>query len=489
MKGRLALALFPVLIVSACVQAPPMSRPDTEVEVPEEFGAGAPETEVSDRWWLDFEEPALNALIEEALAANRDLVAAAARVRQAEASARIAGADLSPALSAGLNGARRKQNFVGFPIPGSEDNVLSTTSSNWGVSLNLSWEADLWGRLSAQAREGIVNVQASRADWAAARNSIAAQVAKAWFAANEATRQAELARRTAASFERSAERVRDRFEQGVRSPLDVRLALAQLASARAAAEAAEQQRDSVVRQLELLLSRYPSGTLPIDETRLDLPEEIPSGLPATLVARRPDLVAAERRLAAAGERYRVARASLYPRLALTASAGTSSDDLTDLIDGDFSIWSLVGNLTAPLLQGGRLRAGVDLAQAGIDEGVASWVGLTLRAYAEVESALAAEGWLRERESHLEEAAAQSREAEGQAFDRYRNGLIEYITVLEAQRRTFEAERQLLSARRLRLDNRIDIYLALGGGFDAEQALDLTTPIAGPDPAPTQEAAR
>lgn len=476
------LLVLPALLLAGCVQAPPLATPEAALEVPGRFGDHAPPAahavEVDDRWWLDFGDATLDALVDEAMASNPDLLVGASRVRQAEAAARIAGASLSPTISAGLAGARRKQNFVGFPIPGGEDRVLSTVSTNFGVSLNVSWEADLWGRLGAEAREGVVAWQATRADYLAARNSIAGQVAKAWFAANEASRQAELAARTATSFERSTEQVRDRFEQGVRSSLDVRLALSQLASARAAVEASERQRDSVVRQLELLLARYPSAQLTVRTDRLLVPKQIPTGLPATLVARRPDLVAAERRLAAAGERYRVARASLYPRLALTASAGTSTDSLVDLLDGDFSVWSLLGNLTAPLLQGGRLRAGVDLAQAGIDEGVALWLGLTLRAYSEVETALAAETRLADQERWLEEAAAQAREAERQAVDRYRNGLVEYVTVLEAQRRTFDAERQLLTARRLRLDNRVDLYLALGGGFEADDALDLSAPVAG-----------
>ena len=219
--------------------------------------------------------------------------------------------------------------------------------------------------------------------------------------------------------------------------------------------------------MEVLLGLYPGRNLVFPEQLIATPVEIPAGLPAELVSRRPDLVAAERRLTASQQRLKGARAALYPRLSLTASGGTSSSGLTDLVDGNFSVWSLAGNLVAPLFQGGRLRAGVDLAAAGIDENLAGYIGAALRAYSEVESTLAAEEFLAERVSALEKATEQSRAATKLAFDRYRNGLEGYITVLDSQRRTFEAESAWIAGRRERLDNRVDLYLALGGGFNPE----------------------
>jgi outer membrane protein TolC len=184
------------------------------------------------------------------------------------------------------------------------------------------------------------------------------------------------------------------------------------------------------------------------------------------VARRPDLAAAERRLAAAGARWRAARRNLYPRLSLSASGGTSSGELTDLVGGDFSVWSLVGNLLQPLFQGGRLRAGVDLAAALQDEQLAGFVQATLEAYAEVESALAAEERLTRAARHLRAAAEQSLAAQELALSRYRSGLQDFITVLESQRRALQARGERIATQRQALENRIDLYLALGGGFTA-----------------------
>ncbi len=474
--NRAASAAVVLLAGVGCVSTPNAAKPTTALPLPAAFGDRAPAEpiDVSASWWLDFGERGLTAAVERSLQHNTDVLAAAARMAGAEATARIADADLRPQLGASALATRRKQNFVGFPIPGSDNRVLSTTSTNYGVSLDLSWEVDLWGRLGAQAREGLATYQASEADYAGALLSIAAQTAKAWFAVAEAQQQVDLATRTVLSFTRSVEQVRARFERGVRPPLDLRLAMAQAAGAGATLLARHQQLDATGRQLQVLLGIYPGGEFEFPAALIDAPAQVPSGLPADLVARRPDLAAAERRLVVADQRLLGARAALYPRLSLTASGGTSTNQLGKLVQGDFSVWSLVGNLVAPLLQGGRLRAGVDVAQAGIDEAAAAYVGTALLAYAEVESTLAAETLLADQVGQLEVASEQSGAAERLANERYRNGLEGYVTVLEAQRRTFDAESALLAARRQRLDNRVDLYLALGGGFHVDRGYAETT---------------
>ena len=335
--NRVALATIALLSAAGCAAAPITTKPTTGLAVPAAFGEDAPvdSTAINTDWWSDFGEGGLAAAVERALQHNTDILAAAARVAGAEAAARIAGADLSPQLGASALATRRKQNFVGFPIPGNDNRVLSTTSTNYGVSFELSWEADLWGRLGAQAREGLANYQASEAEYAGALLSIAAQTAKAWFAVAETQQQVDLATRTVTSFTRSAEQVRTRFESGVRPPLDLRLALAQAAAANATLLARRQQLDASGRQLQVLLGVYPGGEHTFPTVLVDTPTAVPSGLPADLVARRPDLAAAERRLVAADQRFLGARAALYPRLSLTASGGTSSNQLGDLVKGDF----------------------------------------------------------------------------------------------------------------------------------------------------------
>jgi len=458
-------ALIVLAILTGCTSAPRAAQPDLDVTLPAQWTAGAGGTSgIAPGWWTDFHDSQLDELVAVALRRNHDLRAAVARVDSAWAEAKIAGADLQPNVGLGFNATRQRQNFIGLPIPGDEGGVLSTTFTTYGVSLDTTWEIDLWGRLRAQSRAALADFQAAAADLYGVSISLAGQTVKAYFAAVEANQQRALAQTTVTSFEASAAKVASRYQRGLRSSLDLRLALSNLADAKALLEQRKQQQDAALRQLEILLGRYPGHDLAVPIELPPLPGPIPAGIPADLVSRRPDLVAAERRLAAVDSRLAAARAALYPSISLTASGGTASQDLEDLLDFDFRVWSLVGNLTQPLFQGGRLRANVDRARATRDEAVERYASDALKAFSEVESALAAEEFLSARKISLEEAARQAKAAWELAEDRYRSGLEDYVTVLEAQRRSLNSTSGLLTIERLRLDNRVDLYLALGGGF-------------------------
>ena len=469
-----ALGLVLAALAVGCSTAPPpVVAPQLDATVPARWSArddlgSAPDL----AWWTDFGIPELNDTVQTALEQNYDLQAAAARLEQASADARVAAADLLPALQVGLNGSKRKQNFIGFPIPGAEDRVLSTVATNFGVSFDLTWEADLWGRLRSNERAALADFQSRAADLRGAQLSLAGQTVKAWFAVAEAEQQLQLATATVDSFSASTDQVRQRFEQGLRPSLDVRLALSNLANAQALQAQRRQQLDAAVRQIEVLLGRYASADLEGPTTLPNTPAAIPGGLPADLVSRRPDLVAAERRIAATSQRLQVARAELYPRISLTAATGTASGALADLVNGNFNVWSFLGNVVQPLFQGGRLRAGVDRAEAREAEELAIYANTALVAFSEVETALAADSLLADRAGFLATSAEQSRAAEDIADDRYRAGLGDYIAVLESQRLALQAEGDLIAARRQRLENRVDLYLALGGGFSpSETALN------------------
>jgi outer membrane protein TolC len=200
---------------------------------------------------------------------------------------------------------------------------------------------------------------------------------------------------------------------------------------------------------------------------LDLPAPppaVPAGLPSEVLRRRPDVLAAERRLAAQDRRVAAETADLYPRISLTASAGTATDELRDVVDGNFFVWSLLANITQPIFHGGRLRAEVELARARSRELLAAYSQAALRAFTEVESALSVESLLEARERHLREAAISAAAASGLSLDRYQQGIGDLVTVLEAQRRSLGADAALLEVRRLRLATRVNLHLALGGGF-------------------------
>jgi NodT family efflux transporter outer membrane factor (OMF) lipoprotein len=463
-----ALLLLPVLAILAagCVASPAKRQVELPVTVPERWSAvETPGGTLEGDWWRNFDDPVLAQLMEEALEKNHDLRAAAIRIEAAAALGRIAGADLYPSVGLSGNRTRAKRNFIGFPIPGAgSGGVVSTTTTTHGVSIDTAWEVDLWGRIRAGAKAALADMQATQADYLGARLSLTGQAAKAWFALVEARQQVDLAERTVETFRTTVGQVRSRFERGLRPSLDLRLALSSLYGAESLLERREIERASVVRQLETLLGRYPDGATADRDTLPALPAPVPAGLPAEIISRRPDLVAAERRLAATDARLVEARRALYPRLTLTASGGRSSAELKDLLNGDFGVWSLVAGLFQPLFEGGRLRANVDLADARTREVLEGYVGTALRAYAEVETALTTDERLVRLEEDLAAASEQAAAARRLAEDRYSAGLDGFLTVLEAQRRDLEAESRLLEVRRQQLDTRVDLYLALGGGL-------------------------
>lgn len=429
---------------------------------------------VTTTWWRAFGDTELDRLIAVVLASNRDLRSSSARLDAALAQARIAGAARKPQASLSTDNSRRKQNFIGLPIPGAEGSVLSNTSTTLGASLNVSWEADLWGRIRDSRLASQARAEAAAYELEAARLSITGQTAKAWFAFLEAKSQVSLALETLDNRTSVRDRIEKRYRQGLRTALDLRLAVANEANAEARYAVQRRQQDAVRRQLEVLLARDAEAMGILDHTASDLPT-LPAaakpGLPTEVLRRRPDLQASESRLAAAGLDVTAARKLLYPRLTLTGSTGRTSQELNDLLDSDFSVWSLAAGLLQPLFQGGRLRAGVALSEAEQRNLLAQHENAIIRAVTDVEAQLANDAYLADQQSAVALAKEASSAAEALAQDRYFSGLSDYLSVLAAQSQATTAASQLLEIDRLRLGQRVDLYLSLGGG---PPSTDVTT---------------
>ena len=223
--------------------------------------------------------------------------------------------------------------------------------------------------------------------------------------------------------------------------------------------------NQTTRQLEILLGKIPSNKLEVPENMPLMPSTIPVGIPAEILSRRPDIVAAEQNLNAAGANFQQAKASLYPQISLTSSTGTSTSELSDLVSGDSLIWNIGVNIVQPLFQGGRLRQNVKIQQANLKAAESNFRSVFINALNEVENALDAEVQLEIMDTSLEEANKQSKAAANIAQERYDQGLENIITLLEARRRSIEAESRWWLIRRQRIDNRINLHLALGGGFE------------------------
>jgi len=457
---RVTVSALAIGLLGGCVTPPEDKSGELPFAPPENWTAlsEAGPRAAAAGWVDDFRDPQLSGLVGEALGRNFNLAAAAARLEAAGAGAVMAGAARWPQIEAGLDANRRTRTGTGgFAI-------TSSRSDSFGLNAAISWEVSLWGELRNRHRASIADWEASQADYRGARLSLAAAAARAWFDTVESELQLRLARETVSSFEKNLTVVQEGFERGINPALDLRLTRANVASATSTLQQRLRLRDEAVRTMEVILGRYPAGRIKGGESLPSLKAEVPAGLPSELLQRRPDLVSAERRVAASGERVAEARKARLPSIRLTAAGGTSTDEFDELLNTNFKVWSLAGNVAQPIFQGGRLKAGVKRAEANYQESVANFAQTALRAFQEVESALTASVYLRAEEAALRAAAEESVGAEDLAWERYQKGLTDIITVLESQRRSFNARRALLQVSNQRLQNRIDLYLSLGGDF-------------------------
>ncbi len=440
-------------VLSGCVQPPPKGKDVLEVPVPQQWSTDGVSVAAPQNWVADFGDNQLEGLIEEALDGNFQLQAGLARLDQAIALARIEGADRWPSLN--INGSAQRST-----------SLMNRNASN-SFSLNgaVNWELDLWGRVRAQVRGAEASLLAAESDYAASRLSLANRIAQAWFAAIEARKQEALSEETVASFEANLQTVEERFRRGLSPALDLRLTRANVAGARATLSQQRRIADAAVRGLEALLGRYPSGKLVAAEDLPDLNSAIPVGVPADLLIRRPDIVSSFQRLVASDAGFIESKRARLPSINLTGRYGWSSDELDNLLQDGFDVWSLIGNLTAPIFQGGRISANIDRSEARRAEAVANYQNTVLIAFREVEAALGGEALLKEQLAAVSASADESAGAQELAEERYGRGLVNIITVLESQRRAFNAKSAMLRVQNSLLQNRLDLYLALGGGFE------------------------
>lgn len=441
--------------VAGCALNPPPTTAELQKDalphttVPAAWKAsGGVAASVADRWLASFDDPALSALVDEALAYNADLRVAAARVEQAAGYVKVANASLLPSVGVFAMGGGKSGGSGGLD----------------GVWLNASLELDVWGRVRYGGAAAEEQSAAVAADYAYARQSLAATVAKAWFVAIEAGLQRAIAQDVLRSSESLLGLAQDRLRVGNGNEQAVAEARVNVGTYRDALRQVELAREQALRALELLLGRYPAAEISVAERLSPMPPPVPVGMPSQLLERRPDVIAAERRVAAAFDRVGEARAAQLPRISLTAGGSSVSSDLIVLKDTSNPIWSLGGNLIAPLYQGGSLRAQVEIRTAEQKQAVAEYARAGQRAFGEVEGALAAENALRDRSAIIEATIRDSARALELTQIQYRVGSVDLRTVEQSQLTLYSARISLLRVQTERLAQRVNLYLALGGGF-------------------------
>ncbi|MCF6215949.1 MAG: efflux transporter outer membrane subunit [Emcibacter sp.] len=452
-----------VFALASCASVPVTDKnlpaPEIAAEWSEsQYDNARQSSDVRNGWLDDLEMDDLSRFVEEVLINNPDFKATAHRMEASGFGVKIARSNLFPAIDANL--ATRRQR----------SNSLLVSNNNVSLGFDARWEADVWGRLSARTAGAKANYTAFRADYAAARLSLVAQVSQAWFDVMEAQAQVDLALKTVESFERAVHIVEKRFSRGLNTGLDLRLVVSNYEAARASLSRREDQLGQQKRSLEILAGRYPSAKIISAGILPDINHDVPVGLPVNILERRPDLQSARAKLLSAGYSRQAADKDLLPSFSITASGSNSSANFTDLLRFDNIFWNLVGNITQPVFQGGRLRYAAKSEAALFEAEKQVFARTLLVAFKEVEDALSSERSLKKQVKHTATAAENAIAAENVALDQYSRGLIKISVLLESQRQSLSQQSQLLSIKKQRINNRIALHLALGGDFTIKEGI-------------------
>ena len=465
--GFLAAALAAAL--AGCALNAPPTATDLQQDalahaaLPPGWKAGGTADPVVGRWLESFNDPALSALVDEALTYNYDLRGAAAHVEQAAAYLKVASAPLMPSVG----------------VIGTYSGAASSGGSGLNaIFLNASLELDIWGRLRYGEAAGRAQADAVAADYAYARQSLAAMVAKSWFVAIEAGLQRAIVADALRSAEDLLRMAKDRLRVGAGNELAVDDASASVGSYRDTLRQADLSRDQALRALEALLGRYPATEVAVAGSLAPMPGPVPVGLPSQLLERRPDVIAAERRVAISFNQVGEAKAAMLPRISLTAGGSSISSDLFVLKDRNNPTWGLGANLLAPLYQGGALSAQVDVRTAEQKAAMAAYASVGLRCFGEVESALSAENALRDRAAVLDATVRDNEHAVQRARVQYEVGSTDLRSVQQRQLALYSVRTARLQVQSQQLAQRVNLHLALGGSFDDKPAVQAA---AGPAP--------
>lgn len=429
-------------------------------------------------WWESFEDSLFNDVLSDFNKSSPDLKTISSRMNVAKQILKINKASRLPSFSLGMNGTSRKQNLTAFGLSddffgggpdSSQSNdsgsgVTSFSSSNFGLNLTMQWELDVWGKLFNRARGASSEYQSAYYDLSFLSFSMRIQLAKLYFSTVESLEQYELSKETYNSVSELAVMVSARYDKGLRSSLDLRLTKSSVASSKAQMEIRKQAYLVLVRRLESMLGKYPSGKYVVNS---ELASKLPSiaiGIPSEILNRRPDIKSSLAKLQAASHKKSESISSLLPSFILTSSTGNSSNDLNDVLNEDYQIWSQGLTVGLPLFQGGSIRANKNIAEENLNIAKQNLIKTIINAYSEVEQTLFAENSNDILLDAYENAAEQAEAAYKLSRERYDSGLVDLIAVMDSQQRWFLSRSQVLAAKKNKIDTRLNLLLAFGGNF-------------------------
>jgi outer membrane protein, multidrug efflux system len=455
-------------LLSGCTLGPNYRRPAVPAapayEAPHVEAAGeAPPAIAWSNWWTIFNDPVLDNLEGQATDANQDIRIALAHVDQADAVVRSVHSYQLPTLGAapGFARAREAQDSPGNvtkPGPSASYNDLL-------LPLTLNYEIDAWGRIRRMVQSANATAQATAADLRFVQLSVSASVAEDYYSLREADVEVSILDATVDALQHGYQIVDNQFQHGLVSELEVKQAETLLDHVRSQRDATEIQRSQLEHAIAELLGRTPEGFHVAVDTRLETPPTIPAGVPSELLERRPDIVSAERSMAAASAQIGVAKAAFFPRLSITGLVGYESTNPSAILNWENSIASLGASATAPIFTGGRLRANLDQARATYTASVSQYEKTVLTAYQQVEDQLAALHFLALQQQDSTSAVVSARDEERIAENRYEAGLVNYLNVVYAEQTLLQNEQSETQVSGQQLLATVVLVKALGGGWE------------------------
>jgi len=470
-----ALALSLLGLTTGCAVGPKYVVP-TSAESPvykeaEGFVVAAPaDTLEKGPWWQLFGDPILNSLAESVEVSNQNVAVAVANYAQARAIVAQQRATLFPTVT--LTGAADRSGSRGGNATVNSNGTVSTgggVNNNYQLNIGGSWEPDIWGRLRAGVTGAQASAQASAADLAAARLSAQGELAADYFSLRELDAEIDLLASTTEGYERVRVITNNRFQAGIAAKSDVLQAETQLASARDTALGLVLQRQQLEHAIAVLVGKAPSTFTLAKAPWIQAVPDVPTGIASTLLQRRPDIAAAERRVAYANEQIGIAKAAYYPDISLTASYGTAGTVASDLFKASTAAWSLGLSATQTLFNAGATRAAVEGAEAQQQAAVATYRQTVLTAFADVENQLSSTRVLVQQQAARKQASDAADQVEAQLLNRYKAGQVSYTDVVTAQVTALSSRRSLVQIQSSRQATAVALIQSLGGGWHVDSS--------------------
>lgn len=475
---KLMIIVAVVSLLSACTVGPDYVRPTATAVMPATFkeAKGWKQAQpggetIKGNWWEIFNDPQLNALEEQVGISNQNVIAAEAQFRQARALLHSARAGYFPTVSLGASVTNSRRSAT----TGGSQFASGSSTTDYQLPLDISWEADIWGRIRRSVEAGRAGAQASAADLAALRISAQAALAQSYFQLRTLDAQQQLLDATVAAYQKALELTRNRYGSGVAAKSDVLQAETQLKSTQAQAIDIGVQRAQLEHAIALLIGKPASAFSLAPAPLPPITPAIPAGIPSQLLERRPDIAAAERRMAAANAQIGVAEAAWYPSLRLSASGGLESTSFAKWLTWPSRFWAVGPTISETLFDGGLRKAQDEQALAAYDAEVAAYRQTVLTGFQEVEDNLAALRILEQEARVQDETVAASRQSLDITTNQYKAGIVSYLNVLVAQTAELSNERAALDIRGRRLVAGVNLIKALGGGWDAAEIHSDSSP--------------